>query len=72
MKCDSDGSRFARSLYIALSFSLAGAEEAFMFMALIGSTGRDDIYSAFMHSFFKHSERCEIATIELINPDELN
>ena len=43
-----------------------------MFMALIGSTGRDDIYSAFMHSFFKHSERCEIATIELINPDELN
>lgn len=57
---------------LALSFSLAGADEAFMFMALIGSTGRDDIYSAFMHSFFKHSERCEIATIELINPDELN
>ena len=72
MKCDFDESRFARSLYIALSFSLAGADEAFMFMALIGSTGRDDIYSAFMHSFFKHSERCEIATIELINPDELN
>ena len=43
MKCDSDGSRFARSLYIALSFSLAGAEDAFMFMALIGSTGRDKI-----------------------------
>ena len=57
---------------MAMTFSLIGAEEAFMLVALIASCGRDDVCESFMLSFFEHSKRCLTGRIELPSFDELS
>ena len=62
---------YSRGMYmeavdiLALTFSLIGAEESFMLVALIGSCGRDEVFKQFLTSFLEYSERCEIENIKI-------
>lgn len=50
---------------LAITFSLIGSERMDAMMALIGGSGRDEIYEMFMKRFVEHSPRCIVRKIDI-------